>query len=187
MCPRSTSRQQDTRLGTRSPSAGKQPLILNVYLDTPAEIDRTHLIENKQNRSLYLDTHFQALPNRKAYDPIRIGVLSGAARCERASSTRQSNPSRALCNLMKINKSGTPDPAEKMRSCACANRRTRLGSQQKVPARIAALSERFHTRLGRRRDPERVALGGLTALRGIADETFRLLDTHCRVIHAVSQ
>jgi hypothetical protein len=81
MCPRSTSRQQDAKHGTRStaPQSLKKPLALNFYLDTPAEIDRTHLIENKQNHSLYLDTHFHVLPNRKADDPIRIGVLSGAA------------------------------------------------------------------------------------------------------------
>ena len=69
MWPRTTSRTQHATRGTRNiaPRALKRHLLaLNVYLDTPAEIDRTHLIENKQNRSLYLDTHFQGPENRKS-------------------------------------------------------------------------------------------------------------------------
>lgn len=100
MCPRSTSRRQDAKHGPRNivPQSLKNTLALNVFPDTPAEIDRTHLIENKQNRSLYLDTHFQGLPNCKADDPIRIGVPSGAARREgalfRAQLERRWGPAR---------------------------------------------------------------------------------------------
>lgn len=66
MWQRTTSREQDARRDNRIPAAGKRPLAPHVYLDTPAEIDRTHLLENKQKRTRYLDTHFQGLSNRKS-------------------------------------------------------------------------------------------------------------------------
>ena len=86
---------------------------------------------------------------------------------------------------MKINKSGTPDPAEKMRVCARESADS-LGSQQKVPARIAALSDAVPVSVRVQTGLREVALGESTAPRGVADETFRLLDTHCRVISRVN-
>jgi hypothetical protein len=182
MWPRTTSRQQDARRGQRSvqdrgperavprPGEGRAWRVEGLRLLLPS----TRSIAPQAPKNTL--PHSISIPTRRSTSLATIVLLR-----RNLSPTRHAEPSNFPRNRMKTKKSGATYSTLKMRLCAHKNRRT-LGAQSELPRaaltspfavsgdparadpvrgedRIAALSERCRTGLGRRWDPARGAPG----------------------------